>query len=320
MPATQAGLLEQLKGDWLDHGWSPETLDNFRMEMAAGDAGAAPTGSESTGTSAGSDQGSSEYSLASGFLGRVPQEHRAILEPYVKQWDAGVTRRFQELQSQLAPYKDYDPDQVAQAMSIMMELDQNPWSVYGTLRQALLSGEYGEDPGSAVGGPSQQQQNGVGQVDQGQLGTQQPQQQSIPPEFQQQFDQLRNAVTVLGQHVLGQNQQQTQQAEQDQLNDYLGSLHEEFGDFDDQWVLLQILNDQSYDNVDKHIGAWQGMVNSRQNQQQEVLSGLPNLLGSAGGTAPAPMTQQSVKGLSRKDTQSLVASVLEQAARQRDGN
>jgi len=311
--------LEQLNKEWENRGWSSDSLSSFHMEMSAADAGA--SNGDASGSSAGSaGQGSdgfsgpgnqSEYSqMATGFLSRVPGEHRAIIEPYVKQWDAGVTRRFQELQSQIAAYNGYDPETVAQAMNVAAMLEENPWSVYGTLQNALMSGEYGPQPGM--------------QQDQGQLGP--PQQQQgvpdpndpmgqFPEQFRNEWDQMRQVVAMIGQQMLGQNQQQQQAAEQEQLDTYLEGLHNEYGDFDDQWVLLQILNDQSYDNVDKHITAWQEKTNSRNVQQQQALSKLPQLIGSTGGNGIAPLDSTSVKNLSRSDTKNLVASVLEQAAR-----
>ena len=308
-------LLEQLKESWLNNGWDMKDLNCFRMEMAAGD-GAGGDGGEAGGQGfAQSDGSGSEYSqMASGFLGRVPQEHRAILEPYVKQWDAGVTRRFQELQSQVAAYNGYDPDTVSQAMSIAEQIEANPWAVYGTLREALMSGEFGPQPDQQPVG--QQYQQAPQQQDQGTLGWQQ----QMPEEFMNEFNQMRQALVMMGQQMISRNQVAQQQQEQEQLDAYLESLHAEYGDFDDQWVLLQILNDQNYDNVEQHITDWQGKVNSRQGQQQEVLQGLPNLLGTNGGTAPAPLDAASVKNLSRSDTKNLVASVLEQAARAREGH
>ena len=64
-----------------------------------------------------------QQTLGSDFLKSVPEEQRGALEPFVKQWDAGVTRRFQELQSQYAPYRSLldsgvDPTDVQNALQI----------------------------------------------------------------------------------------------------------------------------------------------------------------------------------------------------------
>src|SRR6516164_6951134 len=120
------------------------------------------SGEAAQGQGQGQPQGQpSEYSLAEGFLGRVPQEHRSIIEPYVKQWDAGVTRRFAELHSQLQPYTELgDLETLQAAAGLAQMLEENPYQVYGILHQALMNGEM-IDPQS--GQPFQQPGQQLGQ-------------------------------------------------------------------------------------------------------------------------------------------------------------
>lgn len=300
-----SSTLEQLKAEWAAQGWDLSALGCFRMEMAAPGAGDAGGQQQQ-----GEDQGSGEtdYSLGPAFLGRVPQEHRPILEPYVKQWDAGVTRRFQELHSKYAPFENMDPEQVETAMGLLDRLDSNPWEIYGILQQALMSGEYGPNPSE---NPLTGQPMAGGQQEQGLPGAA-PQSGNggLPPEVQQRLDQMQNTLIALGQHVLGQSQSQKEQQEADQLNTYLEQLHEEYGDFDDDWVLMRVYRDQSFDNIDQHISSWGELTGKMQGQQQQANSGLPTLLGAGGGNGPMLSDPTSVKNLSRKDTRDLVANIL----------
>jgi hypothetical protein len=267
----------------------------------------------------------SEYSLAEGFLGRVPQEHRSIIEPYVKQWDAGVTRRFAELHSQLQPYTELgDLETLQAAAGLAQMLEENPYQVYGILHQALMNGEMidpqsgqpFQQPGQQLGQqPGQQfqqppgQQMLPGQAEQGLAG------QELPPAVAARFDQLTNAVIAMGQHILGQQQTTQEESEDQALDEWLGSLHEEYGDFDEQWVLGRILNGEEPEAA---IQGFNQLITDRASSQLNRQSGLPNLLG-AGGGGGAPADPTNVKNLSRKQTQGLVASVLASNAAAKNG-
>lgn len=252
----------------------------------------------------GQGQGSDEYSLAAGFLGRIPEEHRPIVEPYVKQWDAGVTRRFQELQSQLAPWQEIgDIEDVQAAMGLAQMLQENPYQVYGILHQALINGEIQAPEGQ--GGPGPLQQPVPNQVppqqDQGLNG--------IPPEISQRLDTMQQALVALGQHFLGQQTQQQTEAENAELDNYMAQLHEEYGDFDDQYVMLQLYNGRSPDEA---INNFNALITQRASQSLQRQNGLPALLGSGGGGGVAS-DPASVKNLDRGQVRSLVATVLANA-------
>lgn len=333
-----SSTLQEVQSHFSRMGWDTSVLDRLTMQMsetavAASQQGGAqqggaqqPQGGAQQGGSGGAGAGTpeggqgseTEYSLANGFLGRVPEEHRALLEPYVKQWDAGITRRFQELQSRYAPYEELgDVEELQQAVNYARLLEANPWAVYGVLEQALRSGEFGPRPqgqpqGQQQGAPQGQPQPVAPQgQDQGLPGSELT---NLPPAVQQQLAkvaQLEQTVLALGQHILGQQSQQQQAQEDEQLDNYLSQLHEEFGDFDDQWVLMKVYNDPNTP-VEQHVQAWSDLINQRVQGIVQKNGNVPNLLGGGGGAPPADAA--SVKGLSRSDTKSLVASILASTA------
>src|SRR5213078_3895076 len=155
-----------------------------------------------------------DYSLANGFLERVSPEHRAIVEPYVRQWDAGVTRRFQELHSQMAPYQELgaEPEQMQQALEIMEILNTNPWQIYGVLHENLLGQQppWMQQPqgqpqqGQFPQGQYPQQQLPQGQYPQGQYPQQQFQQQAPQQGYPQQQGQMGQPQQVPPGGALGQ--------------------------------------------------------------------------------------------------------------------
>lgn len=302
-----ASQLLNLQAEWASRGWGLDTLELFRMETNPGDLGGGGGGGDAGGGAtppadgAGAGQGSQEYSpIATGFLGRVPAEHRALVEPYVKQWDAGVTRQFQELHSQLNPYKELgDLEQLQAAQNLMQRLEANPWEIYGILKQSLETGEYGPQP---TGPPVATAQQPTPQ-EQGLPG-------DLPPAVVQRLDGLQQIVVAMAQQMLGQQQTSTQQAQDEALNNALSQAHEEFGDFDEDAVMAKYMKDPSKSIAD-HAGAYMESLNTLLAQRQGGMpqNNLPVILGGgAGGALPGGNTD--VRKLDRGQTQSLIAEVL----------
>lgn len=303
-------------------GMSADALQGFQQgepsANGAGASGGSTEGAQPQGQGTGAQQ--PDYSLAGDFLQRVPPEHRPILEPYVKQWDAGVTRRFQELHGRLQPWEQLgaDPETVQQALQVFELLDSNPQMLYEFLQQELgLSPQqaaqqvvqqqgYPASPSQGypqVPQPSQypQQQTYGGQ--QNQLG----QVQGLPPEFQQKFETFERTLQALAEHTLMQHQAQQQAQEDSQLDQYLNQLRQEFGDFDEDYVLVKM--HQGMDGgaaVQEYLGLVQQAMNQAGRSGQSVQ--LPTL----SGTGAAPQEPQTVTKLKSNDVKSIVANLLEQ--------
>lgn len=337
-------FLDQVVAGWQSLGGSIESLKAIRMDGANGSGGSGQgqgsgspqagaqqqqSGGDSGGQQQQSQQGEPDYSLASQFLDRVDPAHRAIVEPYVKQWDAGVTRRFQELHSQYQPYAQLgDVDTLQQAVGIMQMLDQNPWQIYGILHESLMGQQPPQDfqqqqfpqqqfpptgqmNGQQYGGQpfaQQQQGNPFGQQQQGLSD-----QGQVPEAVRQEMDQLKQIVTTLAQHVIQGTQEKTQAEEDAELDQFVSGLHEEFGDFDERFVLGQIVSGMSPDDA---IKSWNETINSHVQTHVQKNNGVPHILGGGG----VPTGQQlTPKDLDRKQTQSLVADALARAAQARQG-
>ena len=252
--------------------------------------------------------------FATGFLGQVDPAHRSIVEPYIGKWDAGVTRRFQELHGQLQPYQALgaDPDTLGQALQLFQMVDNDPQSVLSLL-QELVGGGQQQAPG--LGDPNallgQQQPQGLqGQPPQGQPGQQPP---GLPPEVQQQLAQLPLMQQVLEQLAQGHldQQRQAQEAQEDaQLDQYLSLLKKEYGDWDangERFIIAQMMSGMDGEQaVQAYHQAIQGQVNARSQR--------PNVPPILGGGGSVPPEGQRIAQASRKDTKSLVANILAQSA------
>lgn len=251
---------------------------------------------------------------AQGILSSIPEAERPIVEKYIKQWDADVTRRFQSVHSEYdgwKPLKDagYDPEEVSQAVALVEALNQDPQGTvkavaeaYGiTLQQAAVAVQEAIAPVTPQqGAPALTPQ----QAAQAQGITEQ-QFQQLPPEVQQRLQ----MVDVMAQLFIQQQQAQEQQAADQQLEKTLTDLKTKHGDFNDQWVL----------SLAYQTGDIEGAV-QQYKQLEAQLKGpgqattpAPTVLGSGGGL---PESNVDVTKLNSKDTKALVTQMLDQAKQQ----
>jgi hypothetical protein len=276
-------------------------------------------------------QGQQQGQYSSPFLTQVPDNVRPLIEPYVRQWDAGVTQRFQQLQGQLQQYQQFgDAEDLATAAQLYDMLASNPMELLQLLHQGLDGRpEYQQWVAQTYGTPAasqaQWQQPGFPQVPgvpQGFAGQQQyvqpgspvqglpgqvpgqfPQQQQAPPEYIQKMGMLENIVGQLAQGFLEQRQAQEEAVEDQALDQYLEGLRQQYGDFDETYVLSMAQVGMPFEQA---IQQYQQLAGAR------PLPQAPRPGPTLSGTGQAPQQAQTVKDLSNKDVQGLVAGVLAQ--------
>ena len=248
-----------------------------------GDEGNDPEGDD------GDPNDSQDTGLAGGFLKDIPAEHQKILEPYVKKWDAGVQRRFQELHGQYRPYEELgvDVDTIQQGIQLLDYLQNDPVKLYQALREAGVTEE--------------------------ELGQEEPDYSSeefqLPAEYQQKIGRMEQALASVAQWILDQ-QKTSQESEEDaELDQYLGYLKDEFGDFDEEFVLARMYAGATGEEA---VKAWNERVQNILKQNGGQLATSP-VLGGGGSVA---MEDQDPRKLGRKDVQGLVASVIAQTKAQ----
>lgn len=236
-------------------------------------------------------------SLANPFLANIPELDRQVVAKYIKDWDAGVTRKFQEIHSQYEPYKQLgaDPEDLQAAVNIYQQLNSDPKAFYEALADAL--GEELAEQGQQ-GTPPQQQIN--------------PAFQGLPPEFQAEYQQTRKAVEALAQHILNQENAQKAQQEDAELDNYIKSLREKHGDFDEEFVLTKMYNSNM--DGDQAIAAWKQSVQNYINQVGGVQQGSgPKFKPLHGGGSVPNEEAKKITDLSRNETKNLVADIMRQS-------
>lgn len=251
---------------------------------------------QGTGEQNGAAGGEQEQSdgMASSFLSRIPDADRAVVEKYVKQWDAGVTRRFQELHKEYEPYKGLgELEELQKARELYGILDEDPERLYNALKEVF---------GEEVAGQQQNQQNETnGEV---------PEYQGALDEFQAKFDQQTQVLEALAQYVLNQESQSKESSEDKELEDYMGLLKEEFGQFDEDYVLTKMYHGASGEDA---VKAYQDFVQQITNQAGSVGGNLPTFISSSGGGGVPHTPSQKLGDASSKDIQALVVDVLRQS-------
>lgn len=245
------------------------------------------------------------------FLQSIEDEElRKQLEPHVKRWDAGVTRRFQELHSRLRPYQDLgEYETLAEAQQLYQILNESPERLYNALAQSLgrenvQQGQPGPQGRSPQGQNPQQQrgQQAQGSVD----GMTQQQYAQLPPDIQRQLQQQSQIVETLAQAYLGQEKSRQQQQEDEALDSYLNNLKDEFGDFDEHYVLSKMA---SGTDGAKAVRQYRKTIENELARRQS--SQAPKLV-SGGGQVPQESV--NVAEMDTKDVKSMVAGLMSQSA------
>jgi type VI protein secretion system component VasK len=237
---------------------------------------------------------SSEESISADFLKNVPDSDRAVVSRYIKDWDAGVTKRFQEIHSQYEPYKQLgDVQKLQQAIEVYDLLDNSPEIIYETLKQ-----HFGE--------MQQQQPQPVDQQ------TPQAQQQQLNPQLQQALDpflaplqqklqEQQGLMEKMAQVILQGNQREQEAAEDRALDQYLSELETRHGKFDQRAILMGL-----YEGKDGDVAVKEWKDSLAQYAPQPQQNNVPPPLG--GGSVPNDSVD--VGQMSDKDVRALTANVF----------
>lgn len=233
--------------------------------------------------------------LVNPFLSNIPEQDRAIVQKYVKDWDANVTRRFQAIHDEYKPYKELgDFDRIQRAMDVVRVLEEDPQHFYQSLAQILNELEGDEDMGfdetddlGVNNGPAENTQ--------------------IDPRDKEIAD-LRKAVETLSGSFEETQKAQKEAQEMAELDSYLKTLHNEHGDFDDDWVLVQM--SRGIDAKDA-IAKWHGMIEESVNSRRKATP--PTIIPGAGSVAGGQVDPSKFNPQQRKE---YIAAMLNAAANQ----
>jgi hypothetical protein len=196
------------------------------------------------------------------FLNEVAADHRPIVAPYLKKWDAEVTKKFEEYSNKLKPWQELgEPDEVKQYVQFAKNFRQDP-EAYFRAMWSRMAEHFGDDFENQlfrilqVEREGQQMSDGYDQGFEGYDGGGQ--------EFEGQPDQqevmlqnMMKELTELREWKEGQTQREQFQQESQQFEAFLEQMHTRFGEFDDDWVAQRI---SIHGDPNKAMQEWNALV------------------------------------------------------------
>lgn len=187
------------------------------------------------------------------LLGVVPKEFHTQLLPHLQKWDTGVQQRFQQVHSQYEPYKEFldgkiDPEDLRQGLGVIQAIKDDPRSVYMALAQNFDFNETVQDE------------------EQGKTEVTTEEENNLPPHIAKELQELRGYVETLGQYLVKQREDATEQEEYDNLEREFSALRKEHGEFDERFVLALMQNGATAQDAVKEWGTLVDGIRSQNNR------------------------------------------------------
>lgn len=234
------------------------------------------------------------------FLDKLPTSLHSQVTPVLHKWDQGVQQRFQAIHDEYAPYKQYkeqnvDPETINYALGLVNALNEDPRRVWESM------GEYYQLT------PQEQQQ--VQQQIQQESPNGEPNVWDADTEeyVDPRVSQLEQGVKQLAQVIYTQQQEAANKAESDKLATELDSLRSKHGDYDENFVLGQMLNGVSAEDAVKNYQTLTEKIRSEANQPPA-----PKVMGGGGGALPNESVNPAK--MSEAQRRQLAAQMLRNAA------
>lgn len=230
-------------------------------------------------------------SASSPFLKNIPDQDKAIVQKYIKDWDSQVTKRFQGIHDEYKPYKDLgDIESIQRNMEIVQLLQADPKLFYTNLAKFIDQIEGNDE---------------VEIDDTEEVEPVVPKQVEKTDPRDSELADLRNQVQQLTGAFTNDIQSRNDQRELAQLDRTLENLHTKHGDFDDDWVLVQVSRGVPIENA---IKSWNDMLGQRVDSFRKATP--PRIMPGAGNTAGS---QVDPSRLDKKTKINYIQSALEAA-------
>lgn len=243
------------------------------------------------------------------LLGALPDSLHSQVIPHLKSWDTGVQTKFQQVQSQYAPYKDIvgqvAPEDIQSALDVMRALNEDPQGFYSSMGEY-----YNLTPAQQAQAQQANANSGQGQPDEYDLSDIEPDGSNFDLEKDPRFQQLSQQQQVIAEFLSSQAEAAQAQKEDAELETALTSLKEKHGEFDEQYVLGLASNGVGLEDA---VTRYVEMVNKIRSTPSPGAN-LPPVVTPGGGV---PSTSVNPAELDKKGTQSLVMSILQNANQER---
>lgn len=275
----------------------PMEVPEFSSESASPDAPediASPANSDNE-----NGQVEEDFSLASPFLSKIPPQDRPIVGRYIKDWDAGVTKKFQDYAGRIKPYEALGPvEELQQQVNFVKAFRSDPELVFRLMWEGMNE-QYGENFETELARILQIEE-AMSQFEENNEynGEEVPDPDEV---FQQNVVQELEELRAWRDNF---TQAQQDAQEQSQLDTVLQQMHTQYGQFDEDFVLLQL---SQHGDTNRAIQAWNEMLGQYSSHNGSSRPA-PKIMGGQGGV---PSGQVDTKHLRDKDRRQMVANMLE---------
>lgn len=231
------------------------------------------------------------------YLQELPESLRPVVEPVFKEWDKGVTQRFQELHQQYDPWKPVldtgvSPEITQQSLQLLQALEDKPEEVLKALANAY--GVELQAPGSTA--PVTPEPAEV---------TPELNEDDVDPALLARIKQHEEMLQTVGGYLLSEQQKQQQAAEDGKLQETMAGLKTKHGEFNERYVLALMSQ-----GVDPEQAVAQFKTDVAQFNANQEAASAPTVV-SAGGGVPVSSVDPSTLG--SKETKALIADMLAKA-------
>lgn len=230
--------------------------------------------------------------FAKGILNQIPEEDRTVVSKYIKDWDSNVTKQFQNVHEQYKPYKELgEPDAIREALGWIELLNSDPVSFINNVQEAMKE--------AGIEMSAQQINDELSNL---------PEFEGLPKQFVDDFQATKQELAQLRDTIQGFTQTTQEKEEQIALDNLLSTLHNEHGDFDDDWVTLQIARGlDPAEAVNKFNTEFISKYSSPQARKPA-----PNLFTGAAGSVPNG--QVDIRQMSKADKMLMAVEALKAAS------
>lgn len=243
------------------------------------------------------------------LLEKLPSSLHELVKPDLKEWDSGVTKKFQEIHDQYAPYKSFaeqkiEAEELQQAYQLFQALQADPEAVYK--RMAEYYG-YGTAAPVTPTEPATSIPDAPTAIDFGDPAlnawVQQQQEKSVQQEA---------LLVQMGQLLLSERQQaESAQLEQQQAQLWdteSAKAKEKYGDIVDNPAVISLV--AQFGDFDKAVAIVKDTIEAELTARSRPPG--PTVLSGSGGSLPTPDAPDLAK-MSSKDTRNLVVEMLKSA-------
>lgn len=197
------------------------------------------------------------------FLANIPDNDRQVVEKYVKDWDAGVTKKFQSIHEQYAPFKGADPGEYQQAMQLFQLAQTDPVTLYNSLKQWVEANDMSDDNIEVMDDEDSSDDYS-----------------GLPESAVKQIKALRSQILDMNGKLTDKLTKDENERQLAELDKTMNKLHDKHGDFDDEAVLLRMRRGLDPEAAVKDYNQWLETVISSRTKPKPAFP----TLGSNGGS------------------------------------